>query len=184
MRFPLRFTSDFQLGVIARGMKTRGQSPLVLNLAPYSDSATPSLPAVETAPRIVWIGGGEPLDYPEIGPFANALAGSGREVFLQTDGRMVRRRMHEFQPSRRFRFVFRFDGATAGENSTALEAIRGAKLSGFLTCALSVVDERSNLSKLERLHRELHQLDLDGYLIVPGTDKPRISEILSAARHR
>src|SRR5262249_45377700 len=43
---------------------------------------------------------------------------------------------------------------------------------------------RSNLSKLERLHRELHQLDLDGYLIVPGTDKPRISEILSAARHR
>src|SRR5262249_18811583 len=166
MRFPLRFTSDFQLGVIARAMKVRGEEPLVLKLAPSSANA--ALPSTDSAARIVWIGGAGPPEYSEIARVANALAGSGRGGFFLTDGSSVRRRIHEFQPSARFRFVFRFDGATAAENRIALDAIRGAKLSGFLTCALSVVDEQTDLAELEQLHTQLHHLDLDGYLIVPA----------------
>ena len=184
MRFPLRFTSDFQLGVIARGMQGRRQAPLALKLAPYAKTTAVALPPVESAPRIVWIGGSEPLEHPEIPRFTNALANSGREIFLCTGGGLVRRRMHEFQPSARFRFVLRFDGASAADNGIALEAIRGAKLPGFLTCALNVVGEHDDLAALEKLHADLHQLDLDGYLIVPAANTPDSNRVVSAARHR
>jgi hypothetical protein len=184
MRFPLRFTSDFQLGVIARGMKARGQAPLVLRLPPYTENSLAACPDVESAPRMVWIGGAEPLEYPEIARFANVLAGSGREVFLQTNGLLVRRRIHEFQPSPRFRFVFRFDATTTVENRMAMEAIRGAKLSGFVVCALSVVDEDTDLEELEKVHAGLHRLDLDGYLVVSRSAKEGARPVLMAARHR
>ena len=77
MRFPLRFTSDLQLGVVARGMRARGQAPLVLKLSPQEETTAVVLPSVESAPRLVWIGGAEPLEHPEIARFANALAQKG-----------------------------------------------------------------------------------------------------------
>src|SRR5882757_8762779 len=110
MRFSVRFTSDFQLGLAARILRTRGRQPLILKLATFSSSTDDRLPTIESAPSMVWIGGAEPLEYPEISKYSNALAASGREVFLQTDGKLFRRRVHEFQPSQRFRLVFRFAG--------------------------------------------------------------------------
>ncbi len=185
MRFPLRFTSDFKLGVIARGMQARRRAPLVLKLAPFVEGVAWALPSVESAPRLVWIGGAEPLEYPEIPRFTNALASSGREVFLQTNGAMLRRRMHEFQPTARFRFVLRFDGPSTAVSAVALDAIRGAKLSGFLVCGLSVVRERDDIDAVARLHAELHHLDLDGYLIVPAAGAATSSnKVLSQARER
>jgi hypothetical protein len=183
MRFPLRFTSDFQLGVIARGMQTRGRAPLVLKLSPYTETSE-SLPGVESAPRLVWIGGAEPLEYPEIPRFANALAAGGREVFLHTDGALLRRRMHEFQPTARFRFVLPFEAPSVAESGVALDAVRGAKLSGFLVCGLSVVRKNDEMDALARLHSELHRLDLDGYLIVPAMRAPSSNGVLSKARER
>jgi hypothetical protein len=185
MRFPLRFTSDFQLGVIARGMQARGLAPLVLKLAPFVAGVGTALPSVESAPRLVWIGGAEPLEYPEIPRFANALAASGREVFLHTNGALLRRRMHEFQPTARFRFALQFDGPSTADNGVALDAIRGAKLSGFLVCGLSVVRDGEAIDALERLHSELHRLDLDGYLVVPpAAETASSSGVLRQARER
>jgi len=184
MRFPLRFTSDFQLGVIARGMQARGRTPLVLKLAPFVEGDGTALPSVDAAPRLVWVGGAEPLEYPEIPRFANALASSGREVFLHTNGALLRRRMHEFQPTARFRFVLRFDGSLLADHVAALDAIRGAKLSGFLVCALSVLQESNEIDALVRLHSELHQLDLDGCLIVPAVGTVSSNEVLNNARER
>src|SRR5262245_22399201 len=116
MRFPLRFTSDFQLGVIARSMQARGRRPLILELAPSSNGNAQELPRAESAPRIVWIGGAEPLEHSGMARFANELASTGREVFLQTDGAKLRRRVHEFQPMSRFRFVLQFDGSSAAHD--------------------------------------------------------------------
>jgi len=185
MRFPLRFTSDFQLGVVARGMQARGRAPLVLKLAPFVEGVGTALPPVESAPRLVWIGGAEPLEYPEIPRFANALAASGREVFLHTNGALLRRRMHEFQPTARFRFALQFDGPSAADSGVALDAIRGAKLSGFLVCGLSLVRESDEIDALAGLHSELHRLDLDGYLIVPAAAETASSgRVLRQARKR
>jgi hypothetical protein len=165
-------------------MQARGQAPLVLKLAPYAETHASELSPVESMPRIVWIGGSEPLEYPEIPRYANDVAASAREVFLHTGGALLRRRAHEFQPTARFRFVLQFDGASTADNRMAREAIRGAQLSGFLTCALSVLGEHNDLDPLEKLHADLHQLDLDGYLIVSAANTPESNRALSAARHR
>jgi hypothetical protein len=186
MGFPLKFTSDFALGLTARAMRARGRRPSVLKLAPFSDVDVTAnvLPAVESMTRIVWIGGAEPLEHPGIARHVNELAASGREVFLQTSGEMLHRRIHEFQPSPRFRFVFRFDGPSARRNSVAVEAIRVARLSGFLVCALTVLRACGEVEMLAKLHAELHQIDLDGYLIVPGAHGPELKTILGDAKHR
>jgi hypothetical protein len=186
MRFPLRFTSDFALGVTARAMRARGRRPFVVKLAPFSDvdGAANAFPAVESMARIVWVGGAESLEHPGIARYVNELAASGREVFLQTDGEMLRRRIHEFQPSPRFRFVVRFDGPSAGRNSVAVEAIRVARLSGFLVCAVTALRVADEVQMLAKLHTELHWLDLDGYLIVPASRTTELNRALKDARHR
>ena len=169
MRFPLRFTSDFQLGVIARGMQLRGQLPMVIRLAPYTEGSlgVGALPAVEALPRIVWIGDAEPLDHPEIPEYVNAATDSGRDVFLHTDGKVLRRRIHEFRPSPRLWFVFRFDAEPAVDDGAILEAIRVAKLSGFLVVGLTLLAGPRDLEPLARVHSRLRVLDLDGAMIVP-----------------
>src|ERR1700754_5209447 len=99
MRFPIRFTSDFQLGVAARIARTRNRQPLILDLQPATDGVACPLPGAEFAPSLSWIRGSEPLEHPEIAKFANSVASSGREIFLQTNGKLFRRRVHEFKPS-------------------------------------------------------------------------------------
>jgi hypothetical protein len=185
MRFPIRFTSDFQLGVAARIARTRGRQPLILRPMVDSGVADP-LPEVESVPTLVWIGGIEPLDHPDVPKFANAVAASGREVFLQTNGKIFRRRVHEFQPSPRFRLAFRFTGANidAPENADVVEAIRIAKLSGFLTVGFTVLGATAALEKMIALHSQLKKLDLDGTLIFAADKSPELDRAAAAARAR
>jgi hypothetical protein len=185
MRFPIRFTSDFQLGVAARIARTRGRQPLILR--PMVDSGVAdSLPEVESVPSLVWIGGIEPLDHTEVPKFANAVAASAREVFLQTNGKIFRRRVHEFQPSPRFRLAFRFAGARidAPENADVVEAIRIAKLSGFLTVGFTVLGALDGLEKMVALHSQLRKLDLDGSLIFAADKSPELNRAADSARSR
>jgi hypothetical protein len=186
MRFPVRFTSDFQLGVAARIARTRGHQPLILRPMPPASGIDDPLPQVESVPSLVWIGGVEPLEHPEVPKFANAVAASAREVFLQTNGKLFRRRVHEFQPSPRLRLAFRFSGASidAAENADVLEAIRIAKLSGFLTVGFTVLADPSRIETLIALHSQLKKLDLDGSLIFPADATPELSPAVAAARSR
>jgi MoaA/NifB/PqqE/SkfB family radical SAM enzyme len=162
----------------------RGQYPLIVRLAPYSREGTFSLPPVESAPRIVWIGDGEPLEYPEIPNYVSALASAGREVFLHTNGVLLRRRVHEFQPSRQLNLVFRFDRPDPSANREALEAIRVAKLSGFQIVALTLLNGVGQLEALGKLHAQLRALHLDGYMVLPaeGSDEA-IRALRKAYRH-
>lgn len=185
MRFPIRFTSDFQLGVAARIARTRGRQPLILRPMIDSGVADP-LPEVESVPSLVWIGGIEPLEHPEVPKFSNAVAASAREVFLQTNGKLFRRRVHEFQPSPRFRLAFRFSGASidAPENADVVEAIRIAKLSGFLTVGFTTIRDPANLDKMIALHSQLKKLDLDGSLIFAADSTPELNRAVASARSR
>jgi len=135
---------------------------------------------------MIWIGGAEPLEYPEISKFTNALAASAREVFLQTNGKLFRRRVHEFQPSPRFRLAFRFTSASvdAAENADVVEAIRIAKLSGFLTVGFAVLAAPSGLESLIALHSQLKKLDLDGSLIFTADAAPELNRVAAIARSR
>jgi hypothetical protein len=186
MRFPVRFTSDFQLGVASRIARTRGRQPLILKLEQFAAGAEAGFPAVESLSSMVWIGGSEPLDYPEVAKFSNGVAVSGREVFLQTDGKFFRRRVHEFQPSPRFRVAFHFAGVgiDAAENRDVVEAIRIAKLSGFLTVGFTVLPAPNEIENLIALHSQLKKLDLDGSLIFAVADSPELDRAVSSARSR
>lgn len=185
MRLPVRFTSDFQLGVAARIAGTRGRQPLILR--PWTfDGVRDPLPELDAIPSLVWIGGLEPLEHHEIPKFANAVAASGREVFLQTNGRSFRRRVHEFQPSSRLRFAFRFAGAgvDATENADVVEAIRIAKLSGFLTVGFTVLADAARIENLVALHSQLKRLDLDGSLIFTASKSTELDRAVAHARSR
>jgi hypothetical protein len=135
---------------------------------------------------MVWIGGVEPLDYPEVSKFANSIAASGREAFLQTGGKFFRRRVHEFQPSPRFRLVFQFTGASINspENADVVEAIRIAKLSGFLTVGFTILSAPGELQNLIALHSQLKKLDLDGTLIFNADKTPECERAVASARSR
>jgi hypothetical protein len=185
MRFPVRFTSDFQLGLAARILRTRGRQALILRTVPIASGLSDPLPPVESVPSLVWIGGFEPLEHPEVAKFANEVAASAREVFLQTNGKLFRRRVHEFQPSPRFRLAFHFTGASidAAENADVVEAIRIAKLSGFLTVGFTVLGASGGLEKLIALHSQLKKLDLDGSLIFAADASPELNRAVAAARN-
>jgi hypothetical protein len=189
MTFSLRLTADLMLALAARSMGTKPSYPPLLRLSPdinFQTGAAPlsigghregkgSSPSGALVPRfrspIIWIAGSEPLDSPEVARFANALAASGRSVFLETSGISLKRRLHEFQPSSRFYFAVRFESSYGQGNSrdgaflVELEAMRMARLAGFFTCALLVLHSDTAAGELEQLHADISKLDIDGFLI-------------------
>ena len=192
MTFSLRLTADLTLALVTRAISMKQSYPPILRLSPDINFQTGTVPLSISRPHagngssqsgalvppyrspIIWIAGSEPLDSPEVARFANALAASGRSVFLETSGSSLKRRLHEFQPSSRFYFAVRFDGlesshdqrnARDGAFRTGLEAIRMARLAGFFTCALLVLHPDAAGGELEQLHADTSKLDVDGVLI-------------------
>src|SRR5271165_4294238 len=93
MRFPLRLTADLGFTLALRSLGLHRKRPMIEILTPDGD--------LKTRSSIVWIGGPEPLDAQETPRVVNSLAAAGRHVFLPTTGILLRRRIHEFQPSPR-----------------------------------------------------------------------------------
>ncbi len=185
MRFPLRLTADLAFGRVVRAMRFRRTDPVIFNFT-ADENVPPASP-------IVWIGGSEPLERPEIARVANALAAAGHYVFLQTDSMLLRRRIHEFRPSARLYLTIRFDGTQAshdrrvvreGAFQAALDGIRTAKLSGFLLCAHLILHADSDAVELAMLHDELRKLKLDGFLISPASPGSELSRSVEDARRR
>lgn len=174
MRFPLRLTAELTLGVAARSLRLRSKDPLIENLA--VDGATQ-----DPASSIIWIAGSEPLDLAQTPCVVNSLVAAGRHVFLPTSGVLLRRRIHEFQPSSRLHLTIRFDGAEASHDERAgrdgafrdaLESVRTARLSGFLLCAQLILHSPTEVAALDHLYAELRKLDFDGFLISFATAWP------------
>jgi hypothetical protein len=211
MTFSLRLTADLTLALAARAFGNKQGDPPILQLSPETNFQTASGRFSTSTPKavegssesrtlvsryrspILWISGSEPLDSPEIARFTNALAASGRTVFLETSGALLKRRLHEFQPSNRFYFTVRFDGlapshdqrnALEGAFRVGLEAIRMARLAGFLTCALLMTHPLTAPGELEQLHAEIRQLDVDGFLITRAALSPELEKTVKQLRRR
>jgi hypothetical protein len=211
MTFTLRLTADLTLALAARTLGNKNADPLIVQLSPDTDfqigsdsssvNARPGGSAPSQAgalvPRyrspILWIAGPEPLDYPDVARFTNALAASDRHVFLQTSGAALKRRLHEFQPSSRFYFTIRFDGTQSLEEQRSggdgayrlgLEALRMARLAGFFTCAHLVAATDVAAGDLQALHAEISKLDVDGFLITSAGHEPGIEKSVKKLRRR
>ena len=123
---------------------------------------------------VVWIGGSEPLHHPGIAHLVRAITHSGHFVFLETDGTLLCRRIHEFQPVSRLFLTVRLEpgaprrttsGLRPGAPELAVEGIRAARLSGFLICVHVRVTPESDTSNAAEWFHLAHSLDVDGCVI-------------------
>jgi hypothetical protein len=215
MRFPPRLHWDLARVRIAQKLFSASRRGFVLHLdladfpvqreIPVDGNSDPSLPVhsrdlqvlarvrESTAP-IVWIGGDTPLRYPRIGHLAREIINLGRTVFIEADGTLLRRRIHEFRPVSRLYLVLPLNGLEAahdlrsqrpGNFRATIESIRTAKLSGFHICALTTIFSETDLTELRELAEFIQKLDIDGWI----QTRPHVStsvqpspEKLTAAR--
>jgi hypothetical protein len=192
MRFPLRLTADLALRLALKPVRGKNQPSPILYFAPMEQQPPTShaakkshkahksaeeLPSAvrDSSAPIVWLAGPDPLLHPATARWTRALLAAGRHVFLQTEGNLLRRRIHEFQPVPRFSFVVEFNGlpdshdlraGRAGAFHASAEGIRVAKLSGFLTCAHTTIDAGTAIDELPPLSEYLRALKVDGWVIV------------------
>lgn len=212
MSFPLRLTSDLAIAFAAHAAGRPGH-PLILRLSSdnFFDSGATSRTASQAGATsefsfspdqtfasqfrspVVWIAGQEPLNHPEVARFTNALAASGRHVFLETTGATLKPRLHEFKPSSRFYFAIRLNGENASFGkmgsrrdvfSAGVEAIRMAHLAGFYTCAHLVLRPGMADRDLEKLHAEIRKLDVDGFVITADVPAPELVKQAARLRRR
>jgi len=192
MRFPLRLTVDLALARLAQTSRENAARTSVLLLAPMepaSPSGLDSSALHPMAPRagtellarvrnasapVVWIGGSEPLLHPEMGQLTRCIAGTGRDVFLETDGALLRRRIHEFRPVSRLFLTIQWNGlershdvraGRAGAFQAALEGMRVARLSGFLICVHALFHAETALGEMAESIHFARSLDVDGIVI-------------------
>lgn len=181
LRFPLRLTADLAKGRFAQRSRPEVSPIQFVDAAEllHHDSNHPVShekirELVSSRSPVVWIGGSEALHHPGTGHLVRAIAGSGHFVFLETDGTLVRRRIHEFQPVPRLFLTFRLDpGARLHTSQTlrpsslelAFEGIRAAQLSGFMICVHVRIESGTELGKVADLIRHARSIDVDGIVV-------------------
>lgn len=177
MRWPALLTAKLVQSQIARLFSPAPGPSLMQVVDPteilHSGSAAPvsyekMQGIIESAAPVIWIGGSEPLEHPGIAHFVRAIAQSGHWVFLETNGTLLRCRIHEFQPLPQLFLTVHLDTLQSPESGLAVEGLRAARLSGFSTVIHSQLHENSALADLEPLHAFVIENDLDGWLITAG----------------
>ncbi len=187
LRLPLRITADITKALLARILHHGGHdSPVQFVDAAeilHHDSNHPVShekirEIISSRSPVVWIGGTEPLHHPGVAHLVRAIAGSGHFVFLETDGTLLRRRIHEFQPVPRLFLTIRLNPGAPIHASKSLrpippelaaEGIRTARLSGFFLCVHMRVHAETELGEMAELIRVSRSLDVDGIVITPAT---------------
>lgn len=202
MRFPLRLTADITRARLAKrlGFAPDARPIQFLDAAEilHHDSSHPVSHEkirnlISSRSPVIWIGGSEPLHHPGVAHLVRAFTGSSHSVFLETDGRLLRRRIHEFQPVPRLFLTVRLEAAAkshapngipAGAFDLAVEGIRAARLSGFLICLHARVRTETELGETADLIQFAQSLDLDGIVITPANGASNPAHSGTAALHR
>jgi hopanoid biosynthesis associated radical SAM protein HpnH len=218
MRYPFSLLLDSAKHLVARKLHGPRKFALLLTLDPLGGDhyAKPGMPAEDAdgnpleevedmlsveqclhalrecdAP-VVRIRGGEPLEYPHIGPLTRAILAQGKHVFLCTDGALLRRRLHVIPPETNFYWNVRVNGTQAvhdritgrpGLFAAALDGIRAAKNAGFYVVVTTSVCPRTDVADVAELFEHLHSLHVDGYVFSPDYGATKVCKNSSAAFH-
>jgi MoaA/NifB/PqqE/SkfB family radical SAM enzyme len=215
MRVPPRLTWDLTRVRILQKLLGPGRHPLALRIdlaALPAKSEIPSdggsNPPVENSSRdlqalalvrgstapLVWIGGDTPLHYPRVGQITRDIVNRGRTVFIEMDGTLLRRRIHEFRPVPGLYLVLALNGLEAahdlragrpGKFRATVESIRTAKLSGFHICVETHIAADMELNELRALGESIARLDVDGWIHTRAAGEGALhvsQESLEAAR--
>jgi len=131
----------------------------------------------ECGAPIVSICGGEPLIYGPIGRLVEELVGSGRHVYLCTNGVLLEKKLTQFKPSSRLLINVHLDGmeqthdllaGRSGVFAAALSGIRAAKQAGFYVCTNTTIYRETDLNEIVVLFELLSELGVDGLMISPA----------------
>ena len=201
LRFPLRLTADLARARLTQRLRPEVRPIQFVDAAEllHHDSNHPVShekirELVSSRSPVVWIGGSEPLNHPGTAHLVRAITGSGHFVFLETDGTLLRRRIHEFQPVPRLFLTVRLDpGARLhttkslrpSSSELAQEGIRAAQLSGFLICVFARVRAETERGKVAELIRQARSMNVDGIVVTAGIgESNRTASGAPAAQHK
>jgi hypothetical protein len=171
MRFPLRLSAALFNAKISGLFHESSAARSIVHLSP--DECAGGNATNSSAP-VVWLGGVDSLGHPEIGRIARELLASNRHVFLYSDGYNLRQRIHAFRPDSRLFLTLEFAGREETHDRAigrphafrrSLEAIRAAKLSGFLVAAHFTVTSETDPCDLGELIEFLDKIDVDGFIV-------------------
>ncbi|MDJ1182681.1 adenosyl-hopene transferase HpnH [Roseofilum casamattae] len=131
----------------------------------------------ECGAPVVSIPGGEPLLHPQIGEIVKGLVDRRKFVYLCTNGILLEKNLHRFQPSPYLNFSVHLDGLQEthdrcvdrdGVFQVAVQAIRAAKAKGFRVTTNTTVFEGANPQEVQEFFDFLATLKVDGMMVSPG----------------
>jgi hopanoid biosynthesis associated radical SAM protein HpnH len=131
----------------------------------------------ECGAPVVAIPGGEPLLHPQIDEIVRGLVARRKYIYLCTNGILLERNLHKFEPSPYFSFSVHLDGLRelhdkcvdrTGVFDTAVKAIKAAKAKGFRVTTNTTVFEGSDPKEIQNFFDFVSTLGVDGMMISPG----------------
>ena len=131
----------------------------------------------ECGAPVVSIPGGEPLLHPQIDEIVRGLVARKKFVYLCTNGILLEKSLHKFQPSPYLTFSVHLDGLKEqhdkcvdreGVFEKAISAIKAAKAQGFRVTTNTTVFDDANPQQMQEFLDYLTSLNLDGMMISPG----------------
>lgn len=201
MRYPAGLVYETTKHVVSNKLRGKRRFPLALTLDPLGasmevyptlvnlqqDSAEAGSAGMLTVEQclaaledccapIVNISGGEPLEYPEIANLTREILARGKHLFLNTDGSLIRRRLHMIPPETNFFWNVRLDGTAKvhdkrsgqdGLYTEALDGIKAAKNAGFFVVVTTAVYPDTDVDDVAQLFETLHNMHVDGYFLEP-----------------
>src|SRR5437870_11428931 len=194
MRFPLRLTADLTRTRVARKLR-----PAQAGVIQFVDAAEilhhdSSHPVSHEKIReinsgrcsVVWIGGSEPLRHPGIAHLVRSITQTGHFVFLETDGTLLRRRIHEFQPVPHLFLTVRLEPGVQrdvsehlgpGAFELAAEGMRAARHSGFLFCVHARIHAETELGAMAGLIQYSLSADVDGIVVTAANGASNSADV-------
>jgi hopanoid biosynthesis associated radical SAM protein HpnH len=131
----------------------------------------------ECGAPVVSIPGGEPLLHPQIDEIVRGLIERRRFVYLCTNGILLEKNLHKFEPSEYLTFSVHLDGLRdthdkavdrKGVFDVAVQAIKAAKAKGFRVTTNTTIFAGSDPQEVQSFFDFLESLKLDGMMISPG----------------
>jgi hopanoid biosynthesis associated radical SAM protein HpnH len=146
----------------------------------------------ECGAPVVLITGGEPLEYPEIQRLTREILARGKHLFVNTDGTLIRRRLHMIPPYTNFFWNVKLDGtanvhdaraAKPGIFAEAFDGVKAAKNAGFFVVVTTTIYPDTDLADVATLYQELHALHVDGYMFAPASGRKTVCREQSKVFH-
>ena len=176
-KFPLVLMLEplFRCNLASSGCGKIQHPPEILkqNLSPEECFAA----VEECGAPVVSIPGGEPLLHPQIDEIVRGLVRRKKFVYLCTNGLLLEKSLHKFQPSPYLTFSVHLDGLKEqhdrcvdreGVFEKAIAAIKAAKQEGFRVTTNTTVFNDADPQEMQQFFDFLESLNLDGMMVSPG----------------